>query len=79
MGRPITIEYAVKLNLFLWHMPADTTEGVAEHSTRLQPSINLMCIYSENKVIPNTGQSESVPPLTSHYQDIDPIRAIPAN
>ena len=22
-------------------MPADTTEGVAEHSTRLQPSINL--------------------------------------
>ena len=27
--------------LFLWHMPNDATEGVAEHSPRLQPSINL--------------------------------------
>ena len=27
--------------MILWHMPADTTETVAEHSTSLQPSINL--------------------------------------
>ena len=26
---------------FIWHMPDDATEGVAEHSSRLQPSINL--------------------------------------
>ena len=25
----------------MWHMPDDATEGVAEHSSRLQPSINL--------------------------------------
>ena len=30
-----------QLTLFVWHMPDDTTEGVAEHSSRLQPSINL--------------------------------------
>ena len=31
------------VRLFLWwHMPADTTETVAEHSARLQPSINLL-------------------------------------
>ena len=32
--------HAIELILFLWHMPADTTETVAEHSARLQPSIN---------------------------------------
>ena len=33
----------VQLNwlLILWDMPDDTTEDVAEHSSRLQPSINL--------------------------------------
>ena len=31
----------MELTLFLWHMPDDTTEGLAEHSSRLQPSINL--------------------------------------
>ena len=41
MGYPKRLSHAVELILFLWHMPADTTEGVAEHSTRLQPSINL--------------------------------------
>ena len=41
MGWPITTESCIELILFLWHMPADTTKGVAEHSTRLQPSINL--------------------------------------
>ena len=30
-----------KWTLFLWHMPDDATEGVAELSSRLQPSINL--------------------------------------
>ena len=25
----------------MWHMPDDATKGVAEHSSRLQPSINL--------------------------------------
>ena len=33
----ITIEFT----LFLWHMPDDVVEGVAEHSCRLQPSIDL--------------------------------------
>ena len=37
----IIISHAVELTLFLWHMLAGTTETVAEHSTRLQPSINL--------------------------------------
>ena len=32
---------AIELTLFLWHMPDDATETVAEHSARLQPSINL--------------------------------------
>ena len=32
---------AIELTLFMWHTPADTTEAVAEHSARLQPSINL--------------------------------------
>ena len=31
----------LELTLFLWHMPDVATEGVAEHSSRLQPSINL--------------------------------------
>ena len=33
--------HAIELTSFLWHMPDDATEGVAEHSSRLQPSINL--------------------------------------
>ena len=33
--------HAVELTLFLWHMPDDATEGVAEHSSDLQQSINL--------------------------------------
>ena len=34
----IAISHAFELTLFLWHMPVDATEGVAEHSSRLQPS-----------------------------------------
>ena len=33
--------HAVELTLFPWHVPDDATEDVAEHSSRLQPSINL--------------------------------------
>ena len=33
--------HAIELTLFLWHMPDDATEGVVEHSCRLQPSIYL--------------------------------------
>ena len=42
-GKAITIHYshAVELTLFLLHIPDDATEGVAEHSSRLQPTINL--------------------------------------
>ena len=40
-GWALRYSHAIKLTLFLWHMPADTIETVAEHSTRLQPSINL--------------------------------------
>ena len=32
---------AIELTLFLWHMPDDATEGVTEHSSMVQPSINL--------------------------------------
>ena len=39
-------EIGIELTSFLWHMPADTTETVAEHSARLQPSINLHAPYS---------------------------------
>ena len=35
--------HAIELTSFLWHMPADTTETVAEHSTRLHSSINFAC------------------------------------
>ena len=37
----ISLCHAIELTLFLWHMPDDATEGVAEHSSSLQPSINL--------------------------------------
>ena len=33
--------HAIELTLFLWHMPADATETVAEHRARLQPSSSL--------------------------------------
>ena len=29
-------DFAIELTSFLWHMPDDVTEGVAEHSSRLQ-------------------------------------------
>ena len=35
------LSHAIELTLFLWHMPDEATEGVAENSSRLQPSINL--------------------------------------
>ena len=42
MGWPMHHDsHAVEMTSFLWHMPAGTTEFVAEHSARLQPSINL--------------------------------------
>ena len=40
-GRGHHDSHAIELTLFLWHMPDDATEGVAKHSSRLQPSINL--------------------------------------
>ena len=40
----ITVEsYNVELVLFMWHSPDDTTESVAIHSSRLQPSIPFTC------------------------------------
>ena len=41
MARPSRESHAIELTLFLWHIPDDATEGVAEHSSRLQPSIKL--------------------------------------
>ena len=41
MARPSRWSHAIELTLFLWHMSDDATEGVAEYSSRLQPSINL--------------------------------------
>ena len=41
MVRSSQKSHANKLTLFLWHMPDGATESVAEHSSRLQPSINL--------------------------------------
>ena len=37
---------SVDLTLFLWHMPDETTEGVAENNSRLQPSINLHALVT---------------------------------
>ena len=37
----VNLSHAIELTMFLWHIPADTTETVAEHSIRLQPLINL--------------------------------------
>ena len=54
--------YAIELTSFLWHVPADTTETVTEHSARLQPSINLhdpvtalMLSCSGTDVLPQTS------------------------
>ena len=41
MARPSRQSHEIELTLFLWHIPDDATEGVAEHSSRRQPSINL--------------------------------------
>ena len=41
MARSSRQSHAIELTLFLWHMPDDAAEGVAEHSSRLQPSVNL--------------------------------------
>ena len=41
MAPPSRESHAIELTLFMWHMPDDATEGVAEHSSRLQPSINV--------------------------------------
>ena len=30
----------------MWHIPDDATDNVAEHSTRLQPSINLHALVT---------------------------------
>ena len=50
MARPSRQSRAVELTLFL---PDDIIEGVAEHSSRLQPSINLHA--------PVTGSAALVP------------------
>ena len=41
MARPSQWSHEIELTLFLWHMPDDATEGVAEHSSRMQSLINL--------------------------------------
>ena len=38
--------HAIELTLFLWHMLDGATERVAEHSSRLQPSINLHALVT---------------------------------
>ena len=62
------LSHAVELILFSWHMPDDTTEGVAEHSSRLQPSINLhtpvtpfMCRCSGTDVLPRRDEGSGKP------------------
>ena len=40
-GKAITKSRAIELTSFLWHLPGDVTEFVTEHSSKLQPSINL--------------------------------------
>ena len=39
MARPSRKSHGIELTLFLWHMIDDATQDVAEHSSRLQPSI----------------------------------------
>ena len=41
MARPSRWSHAFELTLFLWHMPEDSTDSVAELSSRQQPSISL--------------------------------------
>ena len=45
MARPSQQSHAIDLTSFLRHVPDDATEGAAEHSSRLQPSINFSKRY----------------------------------
>ena len=46
MARPSRYSHAIEFTLFLWHMPDDATEVVVEHSSRLQPLINLHALVT---------------------------------
>ena len=56
------------MTLFLWHMPDDATEGVAEHKSRLQsqsicmPLLQLLCSAAlVPNVLPRRDESSGKP------------------
>ena len=65
MARTSRYNHALELTLFLWHMPDDATEGVAEHNSRLQPSINLHAPVTASPALPLPFPSPSPPPPTN--------------
>ena len=66
--RPSRRSHAIELTLFLWRMPGDATEGVAERTSKLQPSINLhapvttfMFSCSGTNVLPRKDEGSGKP------------------
>ena len=54
MARPSRWSHAIELTLFLWHMPDDATEGVADlgcnHQSICMPQLQPLCFAA---LVPN--------------------------